>query len=172
MSGGQGGKRRQLLIPGTVMRTTTILLIGACALGGTPAALKAQGSATDSSAVRETVRRFHDALSRGDSAAALGLLAEDAVILEAGGVESLAEYRAHHLPADIRFAAAVPGRTGSVRVTLAGDVAWVTSTSEAVGTFEGRAVNSAGAELVILTRTPGGWRIRAIHWSSRRRAAP
>jgi hypothetical protein len=28
-------------------------------------------------------------------------------------------------------------------------------------------VNSAGAELMVLTRMPDGWRISAVHWSSR-----
>ena len=154
------------------MRAVTTLAIGICAFAAPATTLFAQGPAADTTAVRATVRQFHDALGRGDSAAALALLASDAVILEAGGIESRDEYRAHHLPADIRFAAAVPAKTGDVTVTLAGDVAWVTSSSEVTGSFEGRPVNSVGAELVILTRAREGWRIRAIHWSSRRRTTP
>jgi ketosteroid isomerase-like protein len=46
-------------------------------------------------------------------------------------------------------------------------VAWATSTSTARGEFRGRPVNSEGAELMVLTRTPEGWKISAIHWSSR-----
>ena len=54
--------------------------------------------------------------------------------------------------------------------TVAGDAAWVTSTSTTVGSFNGRAVNSTGAELMVLSKdTAGEWRIRAIHWSSHRR---
>jgi hypothetical protein len=30
----------------------------------------------------------------------------------------------------------------------------------------------ATAELVVLSRSAGGWRIRAIHWSSRPRSSP
>jgi len=156
---------------GASMRIATIGVLTIYSLVGTPSSSLAQGSPADTNAVRETVRQFHEALIRGDSAATLSLLAQDAVILEAGGIESRAEYRAHHLPADIRFAAAVPAKTGTVHVTLAGDVAWVTSTSEAAGTFDGRPINSVTAELAVLTRTEEGWRIRAIHWSSRRRAA-
>jgi hypothetical protein len=48
-------------------------------------------------------------------------------------------------------------------------VAWVVGTSTTRGEYRGRPVNSAGAELMVLTRTPHGWRIAAIHWSSRRR---
>jgi ketosteroid isomerase-like protein len=50
-----------------------------------------------------------------------------------------------------------------------GDVAWVVGTSTTRGEYRGRPVDSAGAELMVLTRTPQGWRIAAIHWSSRRR---
>lgn len=154
------------------MRHATPLLILACALGGAPRAASAQASSTDSLAVAAAVRGFHDALARGDSAAALALLAEDAVILEAGEIESRAGYRAHHLSADIQFAAAIPSTPGPLRVMLTRDAAWVTSTSTTAGTFQGRAINSAGAELVVLTRTPHGWQIRAIHWSSRRVLTP
>ncbi len=37
------------------------------------------------------------------------------------------------------------------------------------GEFRGRPVNSAGAELMVLTRVQGTWKISAIHWSSRTR---
>lgn len=127
----------------------------------------------DSTLVLRAVAAYHDALGRGDSAAALALLAPDAVILESGGRESRDEYRAHHLPADIEFARAVPSRVGPRQVTIVGDVAWVSSTSETTGTFRERPINSTGAELIVLSRTAGGWVIRAIHWSSRtRRTAP
>lgn len=129
----------------------------------------AQSAADDSATVGRAVAAYHDALERGDSAAALRLLAPDAVVLESGGSETLAEYRAHHLPADIEFARAVPSRRGAVRVTVAGDVAWAASTSETRGTFRDRPIDSRGAELMVLTRAPSGWVIRAIHWSSRSR---
>jgi len=131
--------------------------------------LAAQGTASDSLAVVAVVAQFRSALLAGDSTAALRSLANDAVIIEAGSIETRDEYRAHHLPADIAFAQAVPSTVNSLSATLRGDVAWVTSTSVTTGTFQGRAVNSAGAELMVLSRTPQGWQIRAIHWSSRRR---
>jgi len=131
--------------------------------------LAAGGQGSDSAAVAAAVAQYHRALATGDSAAALTLLAPDAVILESGGVETRDEYRAHHLPADIAFARAVKGVRGSVRVVVRGDVGWATSTSTTRGEYRGRAVDSAGAELMVLTRTPTGWKIAAIHWSSRAR---
>jgi ketosteroid isomerase-like protein len=117
--------------------------------------------------VATTVDRFHAALAAGDSATAITFLADDAVILESGTRESRDDYRAHHLAADIAFARAVPRRRGDFAVQVSGDVAWVTGTSTSQGEYRGRPVNSAGAELIVLTRASGGWRIRAIHWSSR-----
>lgn len=134
-----------------------------------PAVLPAQTESPDSAAVARAVTDYHAALARGDSVAALVLLAPDAVILESGGLESREEYRAHHLPGDIRFARAVPSRRGPIRVTVAGDVAWTVTSSETTGTYRDRPINSAGVELMVLSRTPEGWRIRAIHWSSRSR---
>jgi ketosteroid isomerase-like protein len=123
----------------------------------------------DSAAVLAVVERYQAAMVSADSATALSLLSLDAVILESGGIETREEYRAHHLPADIGFARSVSHRRSNVRVIVKGDVAWVSSTSTAQGESRGRQINSRGAELMVLSREPVGWRIRAIHWSSRSR---
>jgi ketosteroid isomerase-like protein len=134
----------------------------------------AQGrqGATDSSEVAKAVEAYHAAASAGDSTAMLALLDEDAVILESGGMETRAEFRSHHLAADIAFVRAVQSVRSPIRVRTRGDAAWATSTTTAQGTVNGRAVNSAGAELMVLARTPAGWKITAIHWSSRSRRTP
>ncbi len=125
--------------------------------------------ARDSAAVAAVVERFHASLAAGDSTTALSLLAQDAVILESGGIETRNEYRSHHLPGDIGFARAIRSERGAKRVVVRGDVAWVTSTSTTSGDYRGRAVNSAGAELMVLTREGQQWQITAVHWSSRTR---
>ncbi|MBW3572696.1 MAG: nuclear transport factor 2 family protein [Gemmatimonadetes bacterium] len=151
------------------------VLLAAALAAGIPSAAGAQGhtghhaSPGDSAQVAATVDRFHRALAEGDSAAALALLTADVQILESGGAEDRAEYRAHHLGSDIEFARAVASRRGPVQVRVHGHAAWATSTSTTEGTFRGRAINAAGAELMVLVRTPEGWRIAAIHWSSRNR---
>jgi ketosteroid isomerase-like protein len=126
-----------------------------------------QGSQADSAAVAQIVHRFHAALEAADSATALRLLKDDAIIQESGAVETKEEYRSHHLPGDIAFARAVRREGGPVRVVVRGDVAWTTSTSTMRGTFRDRLVNSQSVELMVLERTAEGWRIAAIHWSSR-----
>jgi len=124
---------------------------------------------TDSAAVVAVVMKYHDALATGDSAGALALLTDDAVILESGGVETRAEYRSHHLPADINHARSTKSQHSPVRVIVHHDMAWTASSSTSQGETNGRAINSTGAEMMVLVRTPEGWKISAIHWSSRTR---
>jgi ketosteroid isomerase-like protein len=116
------------------------------------------------------VERYHHALAAGDSSAALALLAPEAVVIEGGGLESLQEYRSHHLPSDIAFVRGVKTTRSPVHVTLQGDVAWTNATSATRGTYRGKTVNSTGAESMVLTRGADGWVISAIHWSSRDRS--
>lgn len=147
--------------------------LAALALLAAPAAAQHEGhnmgAMSDSAAVAHVVTQYHAALASGDSAAALALLADDAIILETGGIETRAEYRSHHLPGDIRFAMAVKSERGPIHVRIKGDVAWTSSTSTTTGETNGRAVNSAGAELMVLVKTGSSWKISAIHWSSRAR---
>lgn len=134
--------------------------------------VRSVASAADSAAVVRTASRFHAALEAGDTAAVKTLIAPDLQVLEGGEVESRAQYFSHHLAADIEFAKAVPSKRTVVSYTRDGNVAWLVSTSTTAGKFRDREVNSVGAELMILSRTPDGWKIRAIHWSSARRQPP
>jgi len=142
--------------------TITPLLVVTC-LGS---AMGQEGGATE---VVGVIEAFHAALAAGDSTGALEYLSEDVTILESGGVEDKAHYRAGHLHGDIRFAQAVPRERGEIHVEVIGDVAWAHSTSVTEGQYGDREINSQGAELVVLSREAGVWKIRAIHWSSRQR---
>lgn len=123
----------------------------------------------DSAAVVAVVESLHRALATGDTATVRTLLAENAIVEEGGGLETRSEYFGHHLSADMEFAAGVESERHVARVAIHGDVAWVASTSRRTGTFRGREIDMDGAELMVLRRTPAGWRIAAIHWSSRSR---
>ncbi|MDQ6636022.1 MAG: nuclear transport factor 2 family protein [Gemmatimonadota bacterium] len=138
---------------------------------GSPAA--PQAGPSDSASAVAALEGFRAALAGGDSTAALALLSPDAIILESGDVESRAEYRSDHLPADIEFARAIPGTHSLKSVVVHGDVAWVSSTSITQGRIKDRVINSAGAELIVLSRRDkeSPWQIRAIHWSSHRRTS-
>lgn len=155
----------------TLVLIASVAAISSIAIGATASSDRqaTAASAVDSAEVAQAVNDYQKALSSGDSARALALLAPDAVILESGGVETRSEYRSHHLASDIAFAKAVASNRGPLHVTVAGNTAWTASTSTTQGTFNGRAINSLGAESMVLTKGANGWLIRAIHWSSRTR---
>jgi ketosteroid isomerase-like protein len=134
--------------------------------------LAAQPAGSDVAAVTAAVQAFHAGIRAGDAAAVAQLIADDALMLEAGGTETRAEYVKNHLPADIEFEKTVSIKRSPIRVVVNGASAWATSTSEFTGTFQGKPVDSIGAELMVLTREAAGWRIRAIHWSGRARTKP
>ena len=117
--------------------------------------------------VTAVVESFYAAIKKGDPAAAMSFIAPDAVVLESGKLETRAEYEANHLPLDIDFERQVNGKRRPMQVTFKDDAAWVIALTEYSGTFEGGPVDFISAQLVVLTRDAGTWRIRSIHWSSR-----
>jgi ketosteroid isomerase-like protein len=127
----------------------------------------AQAPPNDSEVIA-VVESFYAAIKKGDTAAAMSVIAPDAVFLESGRLETRAEYEANHLPADIDFEKQVSGKRGPISVTFDGNTAWVIATTEYDGTFDGSPVSFVSAQLVVLTRDAGTWQIRTIHWSSRR----
>jgi ketosteroid isomerase-like protein len=156
---------RLLTIPVFVIAT------GALTLGAKHGGNFGSATQADSAAVAKIVEDFHNALSQGDSAKILAILSDDAVILESGGVEGRAEYRSHHLPEDIKFAKAVASKRGPLQIGIQGSSAWTAGTSTMKGAFNGKAIDSKGAESMVLTKQSDGWRIRSIHWSSRKQPA-
>jgi ketosteroid isomerase-like protein len=129
----------------------------------------AAGQSRDELDVRAVASTFGKALAVGDSSAAIALLHPDVVIFEGGGWESLEDYRKAHLRADMRFLQGLTQETLREVVTISGDIALVTRSSSTKGTSGERTVDSIGAETMVLLRTPSGWKIRHILWSSRRR---
>lgn len=149
--------------------TATILAAVSMVLLACATAAEAQQSAQQAEDVIAVIDAFHSALAAGDSTTALSYLADDVTILESGGVETKSHYRSGHLRGDIRFAQAVPRQRSEVTVRIVGDVAWAHSTSITEGQMGERTINSQGAELIVLVRDAGSWKIEAIHWSSRAR---
>ena len=147
-----------------------VCLTGSAALAHEPAGKAKTISALMSPAAAEAARvvdAFHTALGRGDTQAALALLADDVLIFEGGGVErSKAEYASHHLAADAAFTKAVPGRTTRRAGAAIGDVAWIASEGRTTGRYKDRAVDRVSAETIVLRRAASGWLITHIHWSS------
>ena len=111
-------------------------------------------------AASETADRFHAALAAGDRMAVEAILAPDAVVLSAGRHYARAEYLGGPFVRDAR--ALVGGAPEPLyrRTGVAGDAAWVASTQRVGG--------AERAELLVMKRTPEGWRVAAVHWSSAR----
>lgn len=151
------------------LRFRYIVVLGALWVSSLAGPAQVDGQEGLDADIASVVRAFHTALAAGDSVTALSHLADDVVILESGGVEDKEHYRSGHLAGDMRFAQAVPSDHGEIDVTVRGDVAWAYSTSVRQGRMGEREINSQSAELVVLAKEGGTWKINAIHWSSRQR---
>jgi ketosteroid isomerase-like protein len=146
-----------------------IRAIGFAALLAFPASAPAQGpalagSSADAAAV---VDAFHAALHKGDTRSAADLIADDALIFEAGGAErSKSEYAAHHLAADAEFSKlvefAITRRTGDSD----GALAWIGTEGRTSGTYRGKKIDERTTETMVVRRTGGVWKIVHVHWSS------
>lgn len=131
------------------------------------AAAKPTATSTAAQTPVAIVDSFHDALSGGQTDAALKLLSDDVLIYESGRAErSKAEYASHHLKADAEFAGATQRKLVKRTSWVGTDTAWVMSEIETAGTFKGRALSLTGTETMILRKAPGAWKIVHIHWSS------
>jgi ketosteroid isomerase-like protein len=118
-------------------------------------------------AAAAAVDAFHAALRRGDTNAALALLADEALIFEDGRAErSKAEYALHHVGADSEYSKAVPAVATRRSGDSAGGIAWIATERRARGAFRGTDVNSVTEETMILRRVAGRWKIVHVHWSS------
>lgn len=114
-----------------------------------------------------TIDAFHAALKRGDTRAALALLADDALIFEEGGAErSKAEYASQHLDADAAFSQAVPSSVTSRTGYSDGTLAWIASEGRTTGSYKGKSLNRITTETMVLRRVAKAWKIVHIHWSS------
>lgn len=123
----------------------------------------------DSAEVVEAVEGFHEALAARDSTAVDAMLLPEAVILESGNLETKKEYFGHHFGADAAFLENMDREIERRRVRIEEGAAWVSTTSHLSGTYNGESLDLDSAELMVLRETPEGWRVAAIHWSSRER---
>jgi ketosteroid isomerase-like protein len=117
--------------------------------------------------VAAVLESFYAAIKKGDAAAAMSVIAPDAMFVESGTLETRAEYEKNHLPLDIDFERQITGKRGPLRITFAGDTAWIIATTEYDGKIEGGYVSFASSQLMVLTKDADAWKIRSIHWSSR-----
>lgn len=114
------------------------------------------------------VDQFSIALKAGDLKRAGGFLAADVLILESGEAEtSREEYLGGHALFDAAFLkqARIDVKRRTARVE--GSFAWVGTESELHASTDGKPMTLLSTETMVLKKTPSGWRIVHIHWSSR-----
>ena len=141
----------------------SVVLAAACA--------PAQSQADDDAAVAAAVKEFQTAMDTGDGPTVMRYIHEDALMMEGGTIEDRMQYEKNHLPADLEFAKGMKAKRMPVRQTVNGDVAWVRTSTEFSGTYEGKPLALLSLETMVLTRETDGWKVRALHWSGQRLAA-
>lgn len=115
-----------------------------------------------------TAKAFHAALEKGDRAAVLALLSPEVAISEGGHTQTRDQYAASHLDEDIAFlkyAKIKPVFLGSMAM---GEAAMVGSRSEVRARHKGKPIVTTSNEMLDLKKTPEGWRITRIQWTSER----
>jgi ketosteroid isomerase-like protein len=117
--------------------------------------------------VVQVLENFQMAIINNDQEKALALLTDDARILESGGIESKEEYLSHHFNSDGKFLGAMEREVKSQKVKSNENTAWVSTVSHMQGTYNEKEVSVNSAELAVLVKTEGGWKISSVHWSSR-----
>ncbi|MEP6831790.1 MAG: nuclear transport factor 2 family protein [Gemmatimonas sp.] len=129
----------------------------------------AVAQSADSVAAVAAVERFHGALAASDSALAVSVLADDALVIESGAIQSRAEYLGGHLGADMKASQGSKGVRSVTKVTVVGTMAYVVSKTETPASGAEGSTASELVELMVVSKSTNGWKIRAVHWSSRRR---
>ncbi len=138
------------------------------ALAALVAGFAIDASAQEARTPIDVVDGFHRALTQGNTAAALGLLARDLIVYEFGVIDpTLEQYAFVHLPFDMNTAAATQWKVDSRRMGGGGDDWWVLTTYKVTGIDKNnRPINNTTLETMILRRTNGAFRIVHMHWST------
>ncbi len=146
------------------MKTLSTFLLLAILAVGFASAAPAQEHEHPASTV---AAQLGDAIAAGDVDTLRLLLAPDVLIFESGGVESsLAEYEAHHMPADIAFMKAMEREVMSRHVFDSDEWATVVTRSRIHGMYKEQNIDLSSTETLVMKKMGGQWKIVHIHWSS------
>lgn len=119
------------------------------------------------SAATAALDTFRSALTQGDGAKVLSLLADNVLIYEGGYVErSKAEYANTHLKADMEFAKTTQYKLVSRTGQAAGALVILQSEGRTTGRYHDKDIDEQVTETVVLRQIQGQWRITHVHWSA------
>lgn len=136
---------------------------------GAWAAAGAQAPPADSVGAVNAVHEFHAALVASDSVRVVSVLADDVLIMESGHIQTKADYLGGHLAADMKGSQGPQGERTVLKVSIVGNAAYVAARTLTPPTGAQGSTGSELAELMVVSKVGGAWKVRAIHWSSRRR---
>ena len=121
----------------------------------------------------EVARNYFEAMERKDLVAAKALFASSSSLFETGGNEGdWASYRDHHIGAELDAFKTFKTALGAPEEEVSADgtmdfVAWPIEYQ--VILKDDRKIDSRGTVTFVLIRTGESFRIRHLHWSSRRK---
>ncbi|WP_020404881.1 nuclear transport factor 2 family protein [Gracilimonas tropica] len=115
--------------------------------------------------ISKTLSEFETAIVENNSKAASELLHDDVIILEGSNSETKEQYLSHHFHSDGKFIGAMNRELISERITIEGNVAWVSSQTKMTGVYNEREIDRTSLELAVLKKENGDWKIIALHWS-------
>jgi hypothetical protein len=126
----------------------------------------AHGEKTQATEAEAFLDVFNRALSQGDGERALGLLSQNAVILEGGVAQTRSEYAEHHLGSDMAFLAKLQQERLSRQILQVGGAVVIITRTQLSGYYEDREIDVVSAETAVIARANDTWEIRHLHWSS------
>ena len=147
-------------------------------LGLLVAALLAAPAASQQAAARpntpiEVASAYLDTMDTADLNRAESLFAKESSIFEAGGVEGTWQhYREHHIGPELAEFSSFKTTKGKPEEELSADgsmamIAW--PIEYRIVLKDGKAVESKGTVTFVLVREGGAYKIRHMHWSSRKK---
>lgn len=151
---------------------TPLLSFAVASAMGMPPARAAEPSTTPA----ETAAAYLTAMESSDLDAAEALFVQDSSIFETGGVEGAWQsYREHHIGPELdAIESFVISRGEFIEgKSVDGSLAFVAWPIEyTIDVADGRLIESRGTVTFVLERHEGHYKIRHLHWSSRRKPPP
>ena len=150
-----------------------ILGILAAALAAAPLAAQNETRAKKSSAPTEVASAYLDAMDAADLDRAEALFARESSIFEGGGEEGTwKHYREHHIGPELAELSSFKTTKGKPEEEVSADgsmamVAW--PLEYRIVLKDGKTVESKGTVTFVLVREGDAYRIRHLHWSSRKK---
>lgn len=122
-------------------------------------------SSDDKEKIAAIADLLHDALNSGDADRVKTVLHKDVKILEGRHAQkSRAEYMGGHMKGDMKFLPHVKSTRKNRVVSVAGDLAWIVTHSQTIGTYNGRKIDQPSREMLVLKKTDDKWQITLVHW--------